>query len=107
MDRTYLPEEFGFSTAAYVPPDRPRPLWRTLIFGALMTLIPLVGPAISAIYVDRRRAPRSFVFSSALVSAAIQFMAVVVLAAIVLFVVVVVMGITISLEPSIENTWRS
>jgi hypothetical protein len=61
----------------------------------------------SAIFVDRRGAPRSFNFSAALVSAAIQLVALVILAAIVLFVAVVVLGISVSLEPSIQNTWRS
>jgi hypothetical protein len=107
MDRRYLPEEFGFSTAAYIPPERTRPLWRTLLFCALLSLIPIIGPAMSAIYVDRRHAPRSFNFSAALVSAAIQLVALVILAAIVLFVVVVVLGMSVSLEPSVENTWRS
>ena len=107
MDRRYLPEEFGFSTAAYIPPERARPLWRTLLFCALLSLVPVVGPAISAIYVDRRHAPRSFDFSSALMSAAIQLVALVILTAIILFIVVVVLGISVSFQPSVENTWRS
>lgn len=107
MDRRYLPEEFGFSTAAYIPPERPRPLWKTLLFCTLLSLVPVVGPAMSAIYVDRRNAPRSFDFSSAFVSAVIQLAALIILAGIVLFVVVVVLGISVSLEPTIENPWRS
>jgi len=70
-------------------------------------LVPVVGPAISAIYVDRRHAPRSFTFSSALASAAIQLVALVILTAIILFIVVVVLGISVSLQPSVETTWRS
>jgi uncharacterized membrane protein YoaK (UPF0700 family) len=107
MDRRYVPEEFGFSTAAYIPPERPRPIWKTLLFCALLSLIPAVGPAISAIYVDRRHAPRSFTFSTALVSALIQLVALIVLAAIVFVVVVMVLGISVSLEPSVQNNWRT
>ena len=107
MDRRYLPEEFGFSTPAFVPPERPRPFWKTLLFCALLSLIPAVGPAISAIYVDRRNAPRSFTFSSALISALIQLVALIVLAALVFVLVVMVLGISVSLEPSVQNTWRS
>jgi hypothetical protein len=107
MDRRYLPEEFGFSTAAYIPPERPRPIWKTLIYCALLSLIPAVGPAIRAIYVDRRHAPRSFSFSAALVSAFIQLVALTVLAALVFILVVMVFGISISFEPSVQNTWRS
>lgn len=107
MDRRYLPEEFGFSTAAYIPPERPRPIWKTLLICALLSLIPVLGPAISAIYVDRRNAPRSFTFASALVSAAIQLVALIVLAVIIFVLVVMVLGISVSLEPSVQNNWRS
>ncbi len=107
MDRRYVPEEFGFSTAAYIPPERPRPIWKTLLFCALLSLIPAVGPAISAIYVDRRNVPRSFTFSTALASALIQLVALIILAAIVFVVVVMVLGISVSLEPSVQNNWRT
>ena len=32
MDRLRAPTEFGFTTGPYVPPERPRPLWPTLLF---------------------------------------------------------------------------
>src|SRR5688572_13467257 len=54
MDRMRAPTEFGFTTGPYIPPERTRPLWRSLFFGALLALIPIVGPGISAVYVDRR-----------------------------------------------------
>lgn len=107
MDRRYLPDEFGFSTAAFIPPERPRSIWKTLLCCALLSLIPAVGPAISAIYVDRRNAPRSFTFSSALVSAVIQLVALIILAAIVFVLVVMVLGVSVSLEPTVKSAWRS
>jgi hypothetical protein len=83
MYRRQAPTEFGFATSSYVPPEHPRPLWRTLLIGALLALIPAVGAGISAIYIDRRQIPGSFDFTEALKTALIQILALLVVALIV------------------------
>lgn len=95
MSRRPMPSEFGFSTGLYVPPAKPRAPWRTLLFSALLMLIPAVGPGISTVYVDRRDDPESFDFTRALVTAVIQFVAFVVVALIAWFVVAVILGVRI------------
>ncbi len=104
MDRVREPVEFGFPTAPYIPFEHPRPLWKTLLFGALLSLIPVVGPAISAVYVDRRRIPGTYSASAAFRTALVQFLAVAMLAAIVLFVVVVVLGVSIQFNPRLVRS---
>jgi hypothetical protein len=95
MDRLRAPTEFGFTTPPYIPPERPRPLWRTLLFGALLALIPIVGPGVSAVYVDRRRNPGAYEFPEALTSAILQVVAVTILALILWIVLVVLLGFKI------------
>ncbi len=60
MDRLRTPTEFGFTTSPYLPPERARPAWKTLVFGALLALIPFVGPGMSAVYIDRRTIPETY-----------------------------------------------
>lgn len=95
MNRMRAPTEFGFTTPPYVPPERPRPIWRTLLFGALLALIPIVGPGVSAVYVDRRDMPGTYEFPEALKSAAVQVVAVAILTAIVWIVLVALLGLKI------------
>lgn len=95
MDRMRAPTEFGFTTPSYIPPERPRPLWRTLLFGALLVLIPIVGPAVSAVYVDRRQIPGAYEFSEALKSAILQVLAVAMLALAAWIVLVALLGVKI------------
>jgi hypothetical protein len=95
MSRMRAPTEFGFATAAYIPPEQPRPAWRTLVVAALLALIPVVGPGISAVYVDRRNAPGSFSFAEALRTALIQIVAVLLLAVLLWVVFVAIFGFSI------------
>lgn len=90
-----MPSEFGFTTGLYVPPAKPRPPWRTLLFSALLLLIPAVGPAISTVYVDRRDDPEHFDFVRALTTAVIQLVAVVVVAVILWLIVGGLWGVSI------------
>lgn len=99
MDRLRKPTEFGFTTSPYLPPDRPRPTWKTLLYGALLTLIPLVGPGVGAVYVDRRRIPSTYDFGAALRTALIQVAAVVLLALVFWLVFGLLFGITVELNP--------
>jgi hypothetical protein len=103
MYRRHVPTEFGFSTSAYVPPEHPRPLWRTLVCGALLTIIPLVGPAVSAIYIDRRQIPSTYAFGDALKTALIQILAVLVVVLIVA-VILTALGFTVQLAPQITRS---
>jgi hypothetical protein len=100
MDRMRAPTEFGFSTAQYLPPEHPRPAWRTLLLGALLALIPVVGPGISAVYVDRRRIPGTFAFAPALRTAVIQVVAVTILG-LLLWAILLLLGFSIQLDPRI------
>lgn len=97
------PTEFGFTTGPYVPPARPRPLWRTLLFSALLALIPVVGPGISAVYVDRRGDPESYDAVQALITAVIQLVAIAILAVIAWVVLFVVLGLSIQFTPQITG----
>lgn len=72
MDRLRAPTEFGFTTPPYIPPERPRPLWRTLLVATLLVFIPVIGPGVSVVYVDRRRHPSTFDFVEAVKTAVIQ-----------------------------------
>jgi hypothetical protein len=98
MDRLRAPTEFGFTTGPYVPPERPRPLWRTLVFGALLALIPIVGQGISAVYVDRREIPSTFAFLDGVKSALIQVVAIALLALLVWLVFGLALGVGIDLN---------
>jgi hypothetical protein len=95
--------EFGFTTSAYLPPEHPRPVWRTLLFGALLTLIPLVGAGVSAIYIDRRQIPGTFDFAEALKTALIQVLAwlVVVLVVVLIFTT---LGFSLQFVPQLSRT---
>jgi ABC-type Fe3+ transport system permease subunit len=101
MDRLSAPTEFGFTTPPYIPPERPRPAWRTLLFGALLALIPIVGPGVSAVYVDRRRIPSTYEFSDALKTALIQAVALAVLALLVGGVLVTMFGFSVRIDAHI------
>jgi hypothetical protein len=105
MDRRRTPTEFGFTTAPYLPPERPRPTWRTLLFAALLALIPIVGPGVSAVYVDRRRIPSTFEFEDALRTAIIQVVAVALLAILLWGIFGFIFGISIQVNP--QFTGRS
>jgi hypothetical protein len=98
MDRPRAPTEFGFTTPPYVPPERPRPAWRTLLFGALLALIPIVGPGVSAVYVDRRRIPGTYAFVDAVKTALIQALAVALLALMLWIVLVPLLGFHVQLD---------
>lgn len=99
MERWREPTEFGFTTSPYLPPDRPRPIWKTLLFGALLTLIPIVGPGISAVYIDRRKIPSTYEFGAAAVTALIQTAAILLLALVVWIVVGVLLGVSVQIDP--------
>jgi hypothetical protein len=75
IDRSRTPAEFGFTTPSYLPPERARPIWQTLVFGALLALIPLVGAGVSAVYIDRRKAPGTYDFGATVKTALIQIVA--------------------------------
>ncbi|MDQ2655451.1 MAG: hypothetical protein M3Z20_20670 [Chloroflexota bacterium] len=98
MSRRPMHSEFGFTTGLYVPPARPRSAWRTLLFAALLALIPAVGPGISTVYVDRRDDPERFNFVEALATAVIQLVAVAVVAIVLWLIVVVMLGVRIQLS---------
>jgi hypothetical protein len=99
MDRLRAPTEFGFTTPSYIPPERPRPLWRTLLFGALLAFIPIVGPGVSIVYVDRRDIPGTYEFAEALKTAIIQVVAVAILALIVWFILAALFGFSVEINP--------
>lgn len=104
MDRSRMPTEFGFTTPSYLPPERPRPAWKTLVFGALLALIPLVGAGVSAVYIDRRQVPGTYDFGGALKTAAIQIVAIAMLAVLIWVVLGLVFGISIELNPRVSGT---
>ncbi len=99
MDRPRLPTEFGFTTPSYLPPERARPAWKSLVFGGLLALIPFVGVGVSAVYIDRRQAPGTYDFFAALKTAMIQVAAIALLAVLVWIVVGIVLGVSIELNP--------
>ena len=95
MSRRPMPSEFGFTTGLYVPPAKSRSAWRTLLFAALLVLIPAVGPGISTVYVDRRDDPERFDFLQALTTAVIQLVAFAVVAIILWLILFVMLGVRI------------
>ncbi|MCC7024787.1 MAG: hypothetical protein IT338_18305 [Thermomicrobiales bacterium] len=103
MRRRHVPTEFGFATGPYIPPEQPRPAWRTIVIGALLALIPIVGPGVSAVYVDRRDAPDSYAFPDALKTALIQLVAVALLALIAWVVLGLLFGISIQVNPRLNR----
>ena len=98
VPRRQAPTEFGFTSGMFVPPAKPRAAWRTLLFSALLALIPLVGPGISTVYVDRRSDPESFEFTHALLTAVIQLLALAIVAIILWFLVAIVLGVHVQLS---------
>jgi hypothetical protein len=98
VSRRPIPSEFGFATGPFVPPAKPRSAWRTLLFSALLMLIPVVGPGISTVYVDRREDPASFDFMRALLTAVIQLVAVAVVAIVIWFIAVTVLDMSIQVS---------
>jgi hypothetical protein len=98
VSRRAIPSEFGFTTGLYVPPAKPRSAWRTLLFAALLVLIPAVGPGISTVYVDRRDDPERFSFVQALTTAVIQLVAVALVALVLWLIVFVMLGVRIQLS---------
>jgi hypothetical protein len=101
MDRLRAPTEFGFTTGPYLPPEHPRPAWRTLVFGALLSLIPIVGPGMSAVYIDRREIPSTYDTLEALRTALIQIAAIVLLALLVWAVFGLLLGFSIEVNPRV------
>jgi hypothetical protein len=103
MDRLRAPTEFGFTTAPYIPPERRRPTWKTLVFGALLSLIPIVGAGIGAVYIDRRRLPSTYEFGAALKTALIQALAVALLVLLCWIVFGLILGIGFELNPRLSS----
>ena len=103
MDRSRIPTEFGFTTPSYLPPERARPAWKTLVFGALLALIPIIGAGVSAVYIDRRQAPGSYDFVAALKTALIQIVAVALLALLLWLVFGVALGVGIEFNPRLNG----
>ena len=103
MARMREPVEFGFPTAPYLPPEHQRPLWRTMLFGALLSIIPLVGPGMAAVYVDRRDAPGTFAAAAALKTAVILFVSVALLALVAWIILSLILGFTVQLSPSLTR----
>jgi len=101
MDRLRPPTEFGFTTGPYLPPERSRPAWKTLVFGALLALIPIVGAGMSAVYIDRRTIPETYDAAQALKTALIQIAGVALLVVLCWIVFGLVLGISIQLNPRV------
>jgi membrane-anchored glycerophosphoryl diester phosphodiesterase (GDPDase) len=98
MDRLRTPTEFGFTTSPYLPPERPRPAWKTLVFGALLALIPFVEAGMSAVYIDRRTIPETYDTAQALKTALIQILGVALLVVLCWIVFGLVLGLSIQLN---------
>jgi hypothetical protein len=103
MDRLRTPTEFGFTTSPYLPPEHRRPTWKTLLYGALLALIPFVGAGVSAVYIDRRSIPGTYDFGEAAKTALIQIVAIVLLVVILWVIFGLVLGISIQLDPRISR----
>jgi zinc transporter ZupT len=101
MDRLRTPTEFGFTTSPYLPPERPRPAWKTLVFGALLALIPVVGAGMSAVYIDRRTIPETYHTAQALKTALIQIAGVALLVVLCWIVFGLVLGLSVQLNPRV------
>jgi hypothetical protein len=103
MDRLQTPTEFGFTTGPYLPPERPRPAWKTLVFGALLALIPFVGAGMSAVYIDRRTIPETYDPAQALKTALIQIVAIALLVVLSWIVFGLMLGLSIQLDPRVSR----
>jgi hypothetical protein len=103
VDRLRAPTEFGFTTGPYLPPERPRPAWKTLLFGALLALIPIVGAGMSAVYIDRRTVPGSYDTAEALRTALIQIAAIALLIVLCWIVFGLMLGLSIQLNPQVSR----
>lgn len=103
MDRLRAPTEFGFTASPYLPPEHPRPAWKTLIYGALLALIPFIGVGISAVYIDRRTIPGTYQFGAAAKTALIQIVAIALLILVSWIVFVLVLGLSIELNPRVSR----
>src|SRR5687767_8269443 len=103
MDRLRAPTEFGFTTSSYLPPERPRPAWKTVVFGALLALIPFVGAGMSAVYIDRRTIPETYDTAQALKTALIQIVAIALLVVLGWIVFGLVLGLSIQLNPQVSR----
>jgi hypothetical protein len=103
MDRLRAPTEFGFTTGPYLPPERPRPVWKTLIFGALLALIPFVGAGMSAVYIDRRAIPETYDAGAALKTALLQVLAIALLIVLCWIVFGLFLGVSIQLDPRVTR----
>ena len=103
MDRLRTPAEFGFTTGPYLPPERPRPAWKTVVFGALLALIPLVGAGMSAVYIDRRTIPETYDTAQALKTALIQIVAIALLVVLGWIVFGLVLGLSIQVNPHVSR----
>ena len=101
MDRLRTPTEFGFTTGPYLPPERPRPGWKTLVFGALLVLIPFVGAGMSAVYIDRRTIPGTYDTAEALKTALIQVVAIALLIVLCWIVFGLILGLSIQINPRV------
>ena len=103
MDRLRAPMEFGFTTSPYLAPERPRPAWKTLLFGALLALIPFVGAGMSAVYIDRQTIPGTYDTAEALKTALIQIVAFALVIVICWIVFGLVLGLNIQLNPTFDR----
>jgi hypothetical protein len=103
MDRLRTPTEFGFTTGPYLPPERPRPVWKTMVFGALLALIPFVGAGMSAVYIDRRTIPETYDTAQALKTALIQIVAIALLVVLAWIIFGLVLGLSIQLNPRVSR----
>ncbi len=103
MDRLRPATEFGFTTGPYLPPERSRPAWKTLVFGALLALIPIVGAGMSAVYIDRRTIPETYDTAQALKTALIQIAGVALLVVLCWIVFGLVLGISIQINPRVTR----
>jgi hypothetical protein len=106
MDRLRTPTEFGFATSPFIPPEYPRPVWKTLVGGALLALIPFVGAGISAVFIDRRSIPGTFELGAACKTALIQLVAVAATIALCWIILVMVLGVTIQIDVHIHGPAR-
>ncbi len=103
MDRLRATTEFGFTTGPYLPPERPRPAWKTLLFGALLALVPFVGAGMSAVYIDRRAIPGTYDTAEALKSALIQIVAIALLIVLCWIVFGLILGFGLQLNPRVSR----
>lgn len=103
MGRSRVPTEFGFTSPSYLPPERARPGWKTLVVGALLSLIPFVGPGMSAVYIDRRQIPGTFDAGDALKTALIQMAALALMAVVIWVVFGLILGVSIQLNPQVTR----